>query len=58
MESFISAAMMMDPALIDKKGANGRRLIMREYAADVIAGRMIRLYDWLLGKADKPGYVI
>lgn len=58
MESFISAAMMMDPALIAKKGANGRRLIMRDYAAPVIAGRMIRLYDWLLGKEEKPAYVI
>lgn len=58
MEKFISAAMMMDPSLIEQKGRNGRDLIMKEYAGELIAGRMIRLYNWLLGEGDRPEYVI
>ena len=39
-------------------GARGRELAAREYAWDRIAGRMIRLYGWLLERGAMPGEVI
>lgn len=54
----LSSAMMMPFELLDEKGENGRQLIIKEHSASVAADRMLRLYDWLLGKSDRPEFVI
>lgn len=58
MERLISAALMMDNELLNKKGLNGRKLILSTYDTRVVAAKMLRLYDWLLGKCGKPDFVI
>lgn len=57
LERVISAALLMDPSLLRQKGENGRKLIENKYATEVVAGKMIELYQWLLGEAPKPEFV-
>lgn len=38
-------------------GHNGRRLMEEHYSVEAIAEEMKSLYEWILGKNDKPDYV-
>ncbi len=38
-------------------GLNGYELVKRDFTWDVSAQKMLQVYDWLLGKADKPTFV-
>lgn len=38
-------------------GQNGRRLMEEKYSVESIAEKMKSLYEWILGKSDKPDYV-
>ena len=38
-------------------GQNGRRLMEINYSVEVIAQKMKLLYEWILGKGDKPEFV-
>lgn len=38
-------------------GECGRTLVERDFTWDASARKMIKLYEWLLGKADKPDFV-
>ena len=38
-------------------GLNGRRLMEERYSVESIAQQMKCLYEWILGKTDKPEYV-
>lgn len=38
-------------------GRNGKALILQQYAKDVIAAKMKRLYEWLLQKTNQPDFV-
>ena len=38
-------------------GLAGRKLIAEKYSIKVVAFRMIELYEWVLGKAKRPGFI-
>jgi glycosyltransferase involved in cell wall biosynthesis len=38
-------------------GQNGRRLILEKYSIESVVLKLIQLYDWVLGKAEKPLFV-
>ena len=38
-------------------GQNGRRLMEEKYSVESIAEKMKSLYEWILGKSDKPDFV-
>lgn len=40
-----------------KMGENGRRLMEERYSVKAVGDCFIRLYEWILGKSDKPDYV-
>lgn len=38
-------------------GINGKQLMKDKYSIDVIGEKMMKLYEWVLGKTDKPYFV-
>lgn len=38
-------------------GRRGRDLVIREYESKAVARKMLTLYEWLLGEAEKPSFV-
>lgn len=40
-----------------KMGMQGKLLIKDKYSVDVIGEKMMKLYEWVLGKTDKPYFV-
>ena len=38
-------------------GRNGRRLVEECYSVEAIAQQMKALYEWILGRGDKPDFV-
>ena len=42
---------------LEQMGRNGRKLIETKYSARVMAKEMIEVYEWLLGKSEKPDFV-
>ena len=38
-------------------GENGKRLVMTNYSVEVVAQKMIRLYEWILKGGEKPEFV-
>lgn len=41
----------------ESMGERGRMLVERDFTWDASAQKMVRLYEWLLGKNDKPEFV-
>lgn len=39
-------------------GLNGRRLVEEKYSIDIVAKKMIELYEWILNKREKPEFII
>lgn len=42
---------------IKAMGNRGRAMVIREFEASRIAGKMIELYNWILNRGDKPDFV-
>ena len=40
-----------------KMGLNGRNLVEKEFSMQVVATKMIALYDWLINNNRKPNFV-
>jgi glycosyltransferase involved in cell wall biosynthesis len=38
-------------------GLNGRKLVEEKYSIDIVANKMIQLYEWILGKNKKPDFI-
>lgn len=38
-------------------GMNGKRLMKENYSVEVLGEKMMRLYEWILGKNNKPDFV-
>ena len=38
-------------------GMNGKRLMKENYSVEVLGEKMMRLYEWILGKTNKPDFV-
>ena len=38
-------------------GENGRKLVIENYSVEVVAKKMIHLYDWILNGGGKPEFV-
>ncbi|MEI7502652.1 MAG: glycosyltransferase [Paludibacter sp.] len=57
----ISAALResvnMSSSDLKRMGGNGKKLISNKYIWPQLAQKTIHLYDWLLGKEDKPDFV-
>lgn len=39
-------------------GQTGRELVLEKFSSDAVARKMKELYDWILGSAEKPSFVI
>jgi glycosyltransferase involved in cell wall biosynthesis len=40
-----------------KMGINGRELIKNNYSVEIVAGKMLHLYQWILQQGEKPEFV-
>jgi glycosyltransferase involved in cell wall biosynthesis len=38
-------------------GLNGRKLVEEKYSIDSVAQKIVQLYEWILGKREKPEFV-
>lgn len=45
------------PAKLIEMGMRGRQLVIDRYHPSKVADKMLRLYEWLLGKSPKPDFV-
>ena len=48
---------MLSPEEQRTKGLNGQRLVEEKFAVKVVGKLMKELYDWIIGKAEKPSFV-
>ncbi len=48
----------MDDLEREKMGLNGRELVKERFAWPIVASKMLKIYDWILGKGQKPEFVI
>lgn len=55
-ETILEAYNLGQESLI-KMGKQGKQLIKDKYSVDVIGEKMMMLYEWVLGKIDKPYFV-
>lgn len=53
----IDSLFTLSPSELLEMGARGRTLIVRQYESSTVASGMRLLYNWIVGKADKPGFV-
>lgn len=57
LDEALREAFQMPVGQLAEMGERGRRLVERKYAYPVVARRTLELYEWILGKAEKPGFV-
>ena len=60
-ESLIEAlekAMSHSPVELHEMGRRGRQLVEEKYTWDRVAGQMIEVYEWLLGRGPRPDCVV
>ena len=50
-------ALTIDEKKLYKMGLNGRNLVEKEFSMQVVATKMIALYDWLINNNRKPNFV-
>lgn len=43
--------------LVQRMGENGRRLMERKYSVEAVAKDLKVVYQWILGKGEKPEFV-
>lgn len=53
----LAIAMSLPPAQLAQMGAKGRQLVEEKYSMEAVAAQMLQLYQWLLGKGDRPEFV-
>ena len=53
----VRKALSLDEATLCEMGQRGRRLILDKYSVDVVSRQMKVLYDWVVGKGEKPDFV-
>ena len=54
----LKEALSLDPALLSEMGVRGRQLIVEKYAWRPIGESMLEVYEWMLGRRDKPACVL
>lgn len=52
--SALEEAIAMSPATRRTMGDNGSSLVRRQYSLDSVVAKMLALYEWTLGKGQKP----
>jgi glycosyltransferase involved in cell wall biosynthesis len=55
--STLLKAMQMSNTDRQHMGQNGRKLVKENYSIELITFKLNRLYDWILGKAEKPSFI-
>lgn len=53
----VRQALTVSEEILVEMGRNGRQLMEERYSVESIAHQMRSLYEWVLGKTDKPEYV-
>lgn len=53
----VRQALHTSPDELKAMGDNGRRLMERRYSVEAVAKDFVSLYQWIVGKADKPNFV-
>ena len=54
----LKEALAKPPGELAEMGRRGRKWMQRNYSWDRIANDMINFYEWLLGKKEKPSFVL
>ncbi|GIW68010.1 MAG: glycosyl transferase family 1 [Candidatus Parcubacteria bacterium] len=54
----LTEAMQLSDGERKQIGLNGRKLIEKNYSIESVAQKMIQLYEWILYKKEKPGFVL
>jgi glycosyltransferase involved in cell wall biosynthesis len=53
----LRAALALSAEDLQKMGARGRDLVQSKYTWPVSAGMTVRLYQWILGRSERPEFV-
>ena len=53
----LAEALSQSPRTLREMGEHGRRLARDRYTWDRVAGSMVHLYEWTLGRRDEPAFV-
>lgn len=53
----VQQAMQTSEEELCRMGENGRRLMEERYSVEAVADCFVTLYQWILGKTDKPSFV-
>lgn len=54
----ILEAVSLSPASLRSMGARGRRLVADRYTLPAVTAKTIALYEWLMGRTEKPEFVV
>lgn len=57
LDAAVLEAYRMNPSERRSMGLRGRTLVERKYAYPVVARQMLDLYEWILGRRDRPVFV-
>nr|WP_237717908.1 glycosyltransferase [Pontibacter sp. BAB1700] len=53
----LKEALVQDNLSLFNMGINGRKLIEEKYSIQAVAKQTIELYQWVLGKSEKPSFI-
>lgn len=53
----LGQALESSPSARRAMGEQGRKLVQRDYSWESVSDRLIRAYEWVLGRAQQPDYV-
>lgn len=57
MARIIMKAKDISPQYLKQMGINGQKFVIDNFASDKVTDKLIRMYNWVLGKESQPDYV-
>jgi glycosyltransferase involved in cell wall biosynthesis len=57
LKATLETALQLDASQLAGMGIKGRALMAQQYSMTAVAGKMLQVYRWLLGTADRPEFV-
>jgi len=53
----LTEALQLENSKLHHMGMNGRKLVENNYTIEIVAQKMIKLYEWVLGKSTAPEFI-
>lgn len=53
----VRQALTLDRDVLHEMGKRGRQLILEKYTADAVSLKFIEMYDWVVGRINKPDFI-